>query len=113
MEAKAPAKHAAKVKVQPVHRAMALRHHAAMAHKALPALKARAMVAVKAVAMVDAVKNNVAIPVLTTVAMAKAAPHHGVHVPRAVVLREVAKAARAVKTAVARMATSCHATSTP
>lgn len=84
-----------------------------MAHKARRALKAKAMVAVKAVVKVGAVKNNVATRVLTTVAMAKAVPHRVVHVLRAAVPAVVVKAAKAVKTAVATMATSCHATSTP
>jgi hypothetical protein len=117
---KAPAKHAAKVKAQPVHRAMALLHHAAMAPKAHRALKVKATVAEKVVAvMAVAVKNNVAIRVLTTVVMAKAVLHRGVHALRAVVQGAAPKVAMAVaatqaaKTVVVTMATSCHATSTP
>lgn len=60
-----------------------------------------------------AAKSNVATRVLTTVVMAKAVPHHVVHVLKAVVLHAVVKVAKAVKTAVATTVTSCHATSTP
>ena len=113
-----PVKPVAKVRARPVHRAMVLLHHAAMAPKARRALKARAMAAVKAdergVVKAVVAKNNVAIPVLTTVVMAKAVPHRVVHVLRAVVLLGVVKVvAKAVKTVVVRMAMSCHATSTP
>jgi len=60
---------------------------------------------------VAVVKNNVAIPVLTTVAMAKAVPLHVVPVLRAVaqvVGHKVAKGV--VKTVDATTATSCLAT---
>ena len=109
---KAPAKHAAKVRAQPVHRAMALLPHAAMAPKAHRALKARAMAAAKAGATVDAVKNNVAIPVLTTVVMAKAVPHRVALVQKDV-LPVKAEVDRVAKTIAEKTATSCHATSTP
>jgi hypothetical protein len=118
---KAPAKHAAKVRAQPVRRATVLLHHAEMDHrasKAPRALKVRAMAAAKADATVDAARNNVAIPVLTTVVMAKAVPHRAVHVLRAVAQVAAHRAAMAVadteaaKTVVVTMATSCHATST-
>ncbi len=107
------AKHAAKVKALPVHRAMALLHHAAMARRAHPALKAKATVAAKAVATVVAAKSNAAIRVLTTAVMAKAVPHRVVHAQRAVVQAAVVKVAKAVKTAAATMAMNCHATSIP
>jgi hypothetical protein len=123
---KAPAKHAAKARAQPVRRATALLHHAEMDHrasKAPRALKVRAMAAAKADATVDAAKNNVAIPVLTTVVMAKAVPHRAAHVLRAVVQGAAPKVAmvaamavaatQAAKTVVVTMATSCHATSIP
>jgi hypothetical protein len=88
------------------------------ASKAPRALKVRAMAAAKADATVVVARNNVAIPVLTTVVMAKAVPHRAVHVLRAVVLVAAHRAATAVadtevaKTVVVTMATSCHATST-
>lgn len=113
--AKAPAKHVAKVRAQPGHRATALLHHAAMVRKAPRALKAKAMAAVKAVAA----RSNVAIRVLTTVVMAKAVPHHAVHVLKAVVQVAAHRAAMAVadtqvaKTVAETMAMSCHATLTP
>ena len=119
---KAPDKHAAKVKALPVHRAMALLRHAEMGHKAHKvhrALKARAMAAEKAhetvVAKVVAVKNNAAIPVLTTVGMAKGVPHRVVPALRAVAptVAAVMEAVKASTIATAAMATSCHATSTP
>jgi hypothetical protein len=85
----------------------------------MAAVKAGVTVAVKAVA----VKNNVAIRVLTTAVMAKAVPHHAVHVLKAVVQVAAPKVAMAVadmvvvravvKTVAVTMATSCHATSTP
>jgi hypothetical protein len=75
----------------------------------MAAVKAVAMVAVK----VGAVKNNVAIPVLTTVAMAKVVPLPVVHVLRAVARPVVHKVAKAVvKTVAATTATSCLATLT-
>ncbi len=119
---KAPAKLVAKVRAQPVHRATALLHHAEMDHrasKAPRALKAKAMAAAKADATVDAARNNVAIPVLTTVVMAKAAPHRAVHVLRAVAQGAAHRAATAVadteapKTVAETMVMSCHAISTP
>jgi hypothetical protein len=84
------------------------------------------MAAVKAVVTTVAAKNNVAIPVLTNAAMAKAVPHHAVLVRRAVA-RAVARGVdhkagtaavmeagtAAVKTVINMMATSCLATSTP
>ena len=95
------------------HRATALLRHAEMghkAHKALHALKAKAMAAVRAVA----VKSNVAIPVLTTVVMARAAPPRAVLVPRAVAPTVADKAAvKAGKTTITTMAMNCHATSIP
>jgi hypothetical protein len=94
-----------------------------MVHRAHRALKAKAMDAVKADATVVAVKNNVAIPVLTTVGMAKAVLHHAVHALRDVVQVAAHRVAMAVaatgvvkvaaKTVAVTMATSCHATSTP
>ena len=115
---KAPVKHAAKVRAQPVHRATALLHHAETGHragKAHRALKVKAMAAVKVVetvaAMAVVARNNVAIPVLTTVAMAKAVPHREVPVLRAVAPTVVVKAV--AKSVASTMATSCHATSTP
>ena len=126
---KALAKHAAKAKAQPVHRATALLHHAETGHragKAPRALKAKAMAAVKADATVAAmavvVRSNVAIPVLTNAAMAKAVPHHAVLVRRDVARGVDHKAGteavmeagtKAVKTVINMMATSCLATSIP
>ena len=108
-----PAKPVAKVKAPHVHRATALLHHAAMVRKAPRALKVRGMAAAKADATVVVARNNVAIPVLTTVVMAKAVPHRVVHAQRAVVQAVVVKVAKAVKTAAATMAMNCHATSIP
>jgi hypothetical protein len=122
---------AAKVRVKPAarvqhaHRATALLHLAETghrAHNAQRALKVKAKAAAKVVAVtVAAAKSNAAIPVLTTVAMAKAVPHHGVHVLRAVGRVAVRKGATAVvltlgvkvaaKTVAATMATNCPATS--
>ena len=100
-------------KVLHAHRATAHPPHAEMAHRAHRALKLRAM----------ADESNVAIPVLTTVGMAKAVLHHAVHALRDVVQVaahrvEMAVAATGVvkvaaKTVAVTMATSCHATSTP
>jgi hypothetical protein len=117
---KAHVKHA--VKAQHVHRATAPRHRAEMdhrAHKAPRALKARATAAAKVATVTVAVvvKSNGAIPVLTTVAMAKAVPHLAVLVLKVVAQVAAHRAAMAntpaVKTADATMATSCPATSTP
>jgi hypothetical protein len=113
-------------KAQRVHRATARLHLAETghrAHKAQRALKVKAKAAEKVVGVtVVAAKNNVATPVLTTVAMAKAVPHHVVHVLRAVARVAAHKAAMAVvltlvvkvaaKTVAATMATNCPATST-
>ena len=107
MAVKAPAKHAAKVRALPVHRATALRHHAEMVHRAPRALKAKAMADVKVVAG----KNNVAIPVLTTGVMAKAVPHLAVRAQKAEAPAVAVKAA--VKSVANTMATNCHATSIP
>jgi hypothetical protein len=74
------------------------------------------MAAAKADATVDAARNNVAIPVLTTVVMAKAVPHRAAHVLRAVAqvaAHKAVAATQAAKTVVVTMATSCHATSIP
>jgi hypothetical protein len=84
------------------------------------------MAAVKAVVTTVAAKNNVATPVLTNAATAKAVPHHAVLVRRAVargvdhkagtaaVMEAVMEAGTAaVKTVINMMATSCLATSTP
>jgi hypothetical protein len=119
---KAHVKHA--VKAQHVHRATAPRHPAEMdhrAHKAPRALKVRATAAAKVATVTVAVavvaKSKGAIPVLTTVAMAKAVPHRAVLVLKVVAQVAALRAAMAntpaVKTADATMATSCPATSTP
>ena len=122
--AKASAKHVAKAKAERVRRATALHLRAAMVHKVArvlkakvhPALTAKATHAVKvARATVVVLKSSAATRVLTTVAMAKAAPHHAVHVLKAVAqvaaLKE-AKAIRTVMSAAVTTATSCRATST-
>ena len=120
MAVKAPVKRAAKA--QRVPRATAPLHHAGTAPKAHRALRARAMAAVKAVVTTVAAKNNVAIPVLTNAATAKAVPQHAVLVRRAVARGVDHKAGTAavmeagtaaVKTVINMMATSCLATSTP
>ena len=107
---KAHAKRVAKVRALPVHHATVQHLHAAMALKAHPALKAKAMAAVK----VAAVKNNAAIPVLTTVGTAKGVPLRVVLVLRVVAPTVVADMAAVKVTTIANvaMATSCHATST-
>jgi hypothetical protein len=110
------AKHAAKVKVLHVHRAMARHPRAEMVPKVGHDLKAKAMAAAKVGATVVAVKSSAAIHVLTTVATVKAVPHHAVHglkdaVPVAAL--KVGKAVKGVvKTAAGAMATNCHATLT-
>ena len=112
------------VMAQHVHRVTALRHPAEMgrrAHKAPRALKVRATAAAKVATVKVAVvaKSNGEIPVLTTVAMAKAVQHRAVLVLKVAVqvaAHRVATAAAntpVIKTADATMATSCLATSTP
>lgn len=107
-----------KVRASPVHRAMRPHPRAVPRLKALHVLKARAMAAVTADAMATAMergaKSNVVIPVLTTVAMARAVPHRVVRVLKAVARPVVHKAARVLvaKTAAATTVTSCHATLT-
>jgi hypothetical protein len=91
------------------------------AHKVPRALKVRATAAAKVstVTVVVVAKNNGAIPVLTTVAMARAVPHRVVLVLKVVVQVAAHRAAMAVantpvvKTADATMAMNCPATSTP
>ena len=75
------------------------------------------MAAAKALAMatvtVVAARNSVAIRALTTVAMARAVPHHAVRVLKAVARHVAHKVARGVvKTAAGAMVTNCHATLT-
>ena len=77
-----------------------------MARKAHPDLKVKAMAAAKVVVA----RSSAAIRVLTTVVMAKAVPHHVVHVLKAVAPTVAHKVA--AKT-VATTMTSCHVTLTP
>ena len=93
---------------------MARHPHAATDPKAHPVLKAKAMGAVMlAGTTVHAAKSPAATCVLTTVAMAKAVPHHAAHVlkvaVKAVALTVADKAV--AKSFVNTMAMSCHATS--
>ena len=101
----------AKAKVKRVHRATALRRPAATARKGDLALKVKAMVAANLSAMANAkaavAKSSAAIPVLTTVRMAK-----GVRLRVAHAQRVVAVVKAAGKTANATMAMNCHATLT-
>ena len=121
--AKASAKPVAKAKAQRVHHATALHLRAAMAHKvarvlkakAHPALTVKATLDVKVHARVAVLKSNAATRVLTTGAMAKAAPHHAVHALKAEAQVAALKEAKAIRTgmsAAVTTATSCRATST-
>ena len=118
---KAHAKHA--VMAQHVHRATAPHPPAEMGHrvhKVPRALKVRATAAAKVATVTVAVvaKSNGEIPVLTTVAMARAVPHRVVLVLKVVVPVAAHRAAMAVantpvvKTIDATMATSCPVTLT-
>ena len=105
----------AKAKVNRVHRAMALRLPAATVLKGVHASKVKAMVAANLDAMAHVkaavAKSSAAIPVLTTVRMAKAVRRHVAHAQRVVAV--VVKAAKvAGKTANATMAMNCRATLT-